>query len=40
MSLNRMRKGLNCGENDPKGIPQGLKPIDFIGLNGTTEVMP
>ncbi len=21
-------------------IPQGLKPIDFIGLTGTTEVVP
>jgi hypothetical protein len=24
----------------PKGIPQGLKPIHFIGLIGTTEVVP
>jgi hypothetical protein len=28
------------GENGPKGIPQGLKPIDFIGFIGTTEVVP
>jgi hypothetical protein len=33
-------KGLNCRENGPKRIPQGLKPIDFIGFIGTTEVVP
>jgi hypothetical protein len=24
----------------PRNIPQGLKPIDFIGFIGTTEVVP
>ena len=24
----------------PQSIPQGLKPIDFIGFIGTTEVVP
>jgi hypothetical protein len=27
-------------ENGSDGIPQGLKPIDFIGFIGTTEVVP
>src|ERR1035437_4548860 len=38
--LNRLRRRPDCGENDQKGIPQGLKPIDFIGLIGTSEVVP
>jgi hypothetical protein len=27
-------------ENGSGGAPQGLKPIDFIGFIGTTEVVP
>ena len=32
--------GLISWEFGPKGIQQGLKPIDFVGLIGTTEVVP
>ena len=33
-------KGLISEGIGPNGIPQGLKPIDFIGFIGTTEVVP
>jgi hypothetical protein len=33
-------KGPRCGENGPTSTLQGLKPADFIGFIGTTEVMP
>src|ERR1035437_4588411 len=33
-------KGLIAEENGSDGVPQGLKPIDFIGFIGTTEVVP
>jgi hypothetical protein len=33
-------KGLIPGGKWHEDIPQGLKPIDFIGFIGTTEVAP
>jgi hypothetical protein len=33
-------KRLEFKKKIPKSVPQGLKPIDFIGFIGTTEVVP
>lgn len=33
-------KGPKYGENSLTNILQGLKPIDFIGFLGTTEIVP
>jgi hypothetical protein len=33
-------KGLIFEVRPEKASPQGLKPVSFIGLNGTTEVVP
>jgi hypothetical protein len=38
--LNSLRKREAWGEEVRKNIPQGLKPIHFVGVIGTTEVVP